>query len=349
MALTQEVQELIRYSRDRTVALSDAQVLDLTRAWVDAWDELAPDFEDALDSLTAPGVRLTGAQISQDRRVVQALKRAEQALQELQATAESRTVRDLDAATLDAANAHYAALQAQLPAQEYWPQGFQMVKLDPEALSAIVARTAQQIHSDLIPLSQDSIAAMRAELTRGIAAGTNPYPVARRILKRTEGAFNGGLARAARIARTEMLDAHRTASTESNRANLGVMAGQTWIATLDSRTCGSCLAQHGTEWPAEAWGPEDHQNGRCTFVPKTKSWAELGFAGIPDEPHDDVADRDEWWDNLTPASQDKVLGRTRAELLRSGEITWQDLTLRRDNAQWRPSYTMPSLRELQTP
>ena len=346
MAVTEQVEQLAQLGRAQTVALTDQQVVDLTRAWVDAWDTLAPEMEAVLEHLAQQSPPLTPAQIARDRRVVQALTQAQSALEELQAAAAERTVQDVEPAVLAAADAHYAALQAQLPPAGYWPPGFQLVQYDEGAVAAIVARTTQQIHSQLEPLSSDAIAAMRAELVRGTALGNNPRPVARRILRRTEGAFNGGLVRATRIARTEMLDAYRHSSRASARANSSLIAAQVWIARLDTRTCGSCLAQHGTEWPPEAFGPEDHQNGRCVFAPKTRSWEELGFVGIEEPPAQDMSDRDEWWDNLSPAAQDRVLGPARAQLLRDGAISWPDLTARRTNPDWRDSYHTPPLRDL---
>ena len=143
-----------------------------------------------------------------------------------------------------------------------------------------------------------------------------------------------------------MLDAHRVADLESAKANYKVTKSNIWVATFDSRTCGSCLAQHGTEWPVDAFGPEDHQQGRCVFVPRTKTWAELGFVGIEDSEPDRAAQRDDWWNNLTKRSQDANLGKAKADLLRSGEISWDDLTKRVINGEWRNSYVETPLKDL---
>lgn len=347
MAITEEVVRLARAGRDATVALTDAQVLALTRAWVDAWDELAPQFDDALDSLLrdSPGL-IPADRVARDRRVSQALLQARTALEDLSEQAQEIISRDVPAATLIAHDAHLATLQAQLPPEA---PGITLGRLDPEALDAIVARTTQQIHAASLPLAAEAAAAMRAELVQGITVGENPNAVARRMLRRTEGAFNGGLVRATRIARTEMLDAHRVAQLASVQENRSLLSHRVWIATFDARTCGSCLGQHGTEWPLDAFGPEDHQQGRCVFVDKTKSWAELGFTGIDDEPSDDVGDRDAWWENQTERSQDALLGKARADLLRSGKIGWTDLSNRQENPEWRPSHTLTPLRDLPTP
>ena len=40
MAVTEQVEQLAQLGRAQTVSLTDQQVVDLTRAWVDAWDDL---------------------------------------------------------------------------------------------------------------------------------------------------------------------------------------------------------------------------------------------------------------------------------------------------------------------
>lgn len=344
MAVTDEIARLVRAARDRTVVATDQQVIALTTAWVEAWDALAPEFDAALAALLADtdGV-IPASRVARNRRITQALARARFTLDELAARTQATVTADLATVILDAADAHLASLQAQLPPEA---PGVVLGRLDPDALDAIVARTTGRIEAASLALPAEIAALMRAELVRGVTVGDNPRTVARRLMSRTEGAFNGGLARATRIARTEMLDAHRAADLASAQANRSLISARVWGATLDHRTCGSCLAQHGTEWPVDTFGPEDHVQGRCVFFDRTKTWAELGFTGIEDDDQDFAADRDEWWGNLTPGSQDAVLGKTRADLLRDGQITWADLSTRVENPAWRDSHVLTPIRDL---
>lgn len=344
MTITPDLVRLVRASRDRTVALTDQQVVDLTRAWVESWDTLAPEFEDALARLITADTTIPASVLAQDQRLTQAITRARQALDELEDYTTTRVTVDVGDAVLDAVNTRYASLQAQLPPEA---PGALLGRLDDDALDAMVARTTQQITSTAVGLSASASAAVRAELVRGVTVGSNPRVVARRVLRRTEGGFNGGLARATRIARTEMLDAHRLADQQAATRNSNLIAARVWTATLDARTCGSCLAQHGSEWPVDAFGPEDHQQGRCVFVDKTKSWAELGFTGIEEPDMDLTAERDDWWANLTDQAQDATLGKTKADMLRNGDITWADLTKKIYNPDWRSSHVETPLRDLQ--
>lgn len=344
MAITEEIIELVRLSRDRTVAMTDQQVVAITTAWVDAWDELAPEFQDALANLISNADETVPARtVARDQRVAQALQQSKQRLDELSANTEIIVSNDVGQVVLDAANTRYDSLLAQLPSGQ---AHVELNRLNPTALDAIVARTAQQIHSARIPLADDAVAAMRSELVRGITIGSNPNETARRIVRRTEGQFNGGLVRATRIARTEMLTAHRTADLQLAQQNTKIIQSRVWMARLDSRTCSSCLSQHGSEWPTDAYGPADHVQGRCVFIDKTKSWDELGFTGIEDVSLDLVAQRDAWWENLTDDTKQSVLGPGKYELWQNGEIDWSDLSKRISNDSWMDHYIETPLADL---
>ena len=61
--------------------------------------------------------------------------------------------------------------------------------------------------------------AMEELLVRGVALGENRREPARHPLRRLEGDFNGGLACALNIARTEIFDAHRDVAAASLAAH----------------------------------------------------------------------------------------------------------------------------------
>jgi hypothetical protein len=152
-------------------------------------------------------------------------------------------------------------------------------RFEPSALAAIIARASGQIHADTIPLSDDAVAAMRAALIEGIIVGDNPIPVARDMVARVEGAFNGGLTRALTISRTEMLDAYRAASAYIHRANADLVTAWQWYARLDSRTCfpaGTLVRTQRGEIPIETVNVGDtvltHKN-RWRHVYETTSRA----------------------------------------------------------------------------
>lgn len=217
-------------------------------------------------------------------------------------------------------------------------------RIEPSALAAIIGRAAGRIHADTIPLSDDAVAAMRAALIEGIIVGDNPIPVARDMVDRVEGAFNGGLTRALTISRTEMLDAYRAASAYIHRANSDLVTAWQWYARLDSRTCAACWSRHGRTYPTSEPGPDDHPRGRCTRLPKLASWAELGITAP--EPPSLLPDGETAFNKLSRADQLRAFGPGRLDLYRSGQVTWDQLATWRDTPQWRRSNQPTSVRDL---
>lgn len=345
MAVTDETLMAAADTRRQLQRMTDEQVIALTRAWVDAWDDLAPLFSDAfLELLQGADGRIPRSVVARNRRLQAALRQARATLNELTTTTDGIITNDLADAVLDAVQGHQQLLRTQLPPATAGVS-FDLDAPAPEALSAIVARTTEQIHAASRPLAGWVVQAMRKELVRGIAVGDNPREVARKLMRATEGHFNGGLARATRIARTEMLDAHRNGSLAGAKANKDLLVGWKWQCTLDRRTCPSCLAKHGTLYPVDDFGPEDHQNGRCARIDITKTWRELGFD--IDEPADQFPDARAWYDGLTDESKLELMGPTRKQLLDDGLVKWEDLATVRKTDAWRDSYGPTSVKDLQ--
>ena len=305
---------------------------DLAQAWGRAWDEIADEWAEAIAELTADGVWPTAAQIARARTAQAALHVTADALDDLAQQAGVRILSDATALAADAALWVEAVARTQLP-DGVWV-GFN--RTDPAAIRAIVARTTQQITARTRPLSAEATAAMKSALIRGVAVGDNPEQAARIMLARAEQGFNGGLHRARTIARTEMLDAHRAAARASRAANSDIMTAWQWWAELSSRTCPACLAMHGTTHPATESGPNGHPCCRCTSLPVTKTWAELGF-DLP-EPAGAPAESGEEWLRAQPVEVQKaILGKRGWEKWFSGDWPASEWAVTRQNPGWRPS------------
>lgn len=347
MAITDRTLELIAARRIALGQTLDAQELALVKAWVDAWDRLSPEFEASIKAMLADARdgKLTGAQVARNARLRKALDQAVRELDELSHLTEVTVENDLKREVLAAAQSQIEIAASQLPTGETLTALPTWTRVSEEALDAIVKRTTEQIHSARLPLAADAVASMRRNLVRGIAVGAHPSRVAARMVRQAESGFNGGLTRALVISRTEMLDAHRAADKASNDANAKVLAGWIWSAQMDSRTCPSCLAQHGQEHPLDEEGPEDHQCGRCARVPKTKSWKDLGFN--VEEPPSLMPDSRAWFDSLTPETQKQIMGPARLELLQSGAVSWSDLSRKVSSDGWRDSMHVTPVRDLQ--
>lgn len=350
VAINRETLRLLRQLITTVGGHADDTTRRLTEAWVRAWDELAPAWQTAVAELiaraAADGQWPAPWQLARIERLGAAVVATSTALDGLAAQAGITIAAGTGPVVAATAAAEPILMASQLPAAmaAAAATGY-AATLTPTALDVIVRRTREQVTARTRPLSAAATDAMRRSLIRGVAVGDNPNVVARDMLRRVEGDFNGGLTRAITIARTEMLDAYRTTSRYAHTANADVLAGWTWHSTLDSRTCQSCWAMHGTVHPVEQEGPWDHQQGRCARLPKLKPWSELGID--VDEPADRTPDAQARFDALPEERQLAILGPARLALLQSGRIQWADLATRRDTPGWRPSYTPTPVRDLQ--
>lgn len=338
MAITAKTVRLTQQLRRDLLKITNQQDRALTKAWVDAWDTVSTDLENAVNELTAnsQGGLLSRAMILRSRRLQYALQVIAAKLEQLTTDAGRLITDDLPGVVRAAGEAQEAIIASQLPKAKL-PDLAGWVKPDAKALEAIVQRSTERITSELWPLSSEADAVIRRELVRGIATGSNPRATASRIMKSAEGGFNGGLSRALTIARTETLDAHRTAAAESHAANADVIGGWVWLTDLSPRTCPACLGMSGTEHPLSEPGPLGHQNCRCSRMPKTKTWAELGIEGM-DEPGPATPDAGEWFAQQDEKTQRSILGPARYAAWQRGDYPMDAWAVRKPNPAWRASY-----------
>lgn len=94
----------------------------------------------------------------------------------------------------------------------------------------------------------------------GMANGWSPKYTAARL---REVANNIPYSAAESLTRTLQLNAYRQASLETEKINGEFIQRKLWIATIDDRTCLTCLAKHGTEIPLGET-VDGHYNCRCT-------------------------------------------------------------------------------------
>ena len=309
----------------------DHHTTTLTAAWATSWASVAGELEAALLELAEDG-DVPWWRIERSRRAQQGLAAAGRALEDLAELTGTTISADAARAIGLGVDGEIAMIGAQLP-----PGHDGVVRVDDAQISAMLGRTTQQITAVSWPISAETQAAIQAELARGMIVGDSPREAARRMVAATEGRFTGGLSRALTISRTEMLDAMRTAQHATEQVNAQSLAGWTWGAHLDARTCISCISMHGTEWPLTEPGPIDHQNGRCARLPRTKTWAELGFPNIP-EPDLGMIDAGEWFAGLTDEEQRSMLGTRGFDAWQAGTFPMDQWSTRRSTDGWRDSF-----------
>jgi hypothetical protein len=339
VAITAKTLQLTKRLRTDLLKITNAHDRALTKAWVDAWDIVSTDLENAVNELiaNAQGGLLSRAMILRSRRLQSALEAIARKLEQLSSDAGQLITDDLPSVVRAAGEAQEAIIASQLPKAELdglvgW------TAVDPKAINAIVQRTTERITSELWPLSAEADAVVRREIVRGIATGSNPRNTAKAIMRGAEGGFNGGLSRALVIARTETLDAHRAAAAEAHAANADVLGGWIWLTDLSPRTCPACLGMAGTEHPLSEPGPQGHPQCRCARGPRTKTWAELGIDIDIEEPASALPDAGEWFAQQDERTQRSILGPARYEAWKRGDYPMSDWAVRKPNPAWRASY-----------
>lgn len=325
---------------DAHVGVVEARIVE---AWARAWAELQNEWREVAMDLAAvhaaTGAWPSRAAILRARRVRAALADTQEAIEDVVShiggTVRTATTRLGE----DAARFQADIIASQLPDDTtpgWVPGALEVTGYDRDAVTRIVERSTEQITSLMLPLPAQAAAAVKALLVKGVSLGDNPRTVARSIETRVGGALDGYRNRALVIARTEMLDVHREVAAMVEHDNKDLVTEWVWVASLDRRTCPSCLAMHGTRHPIAETGPDDHQQGRCARVTKTRSWRDLGFD--VDEPDDMIPDARAWFDSQPPAVRAAMFGRDRVKLLDSGAVGWEDLATRRTTSGWRDSY-----------
>lgn len=175
-------------------------------------------------------------------------------------------------------------------------------------------------------------------LRDGLGLGWNPRKVAALIRKEVGMA----LTRALRIARTEMLRAWRKSSIQGYRDQGSLIKGYRRHAQQDTRTCIACLLLDGTFYET-ADEFTDHVQGRCAVIPVTRSWAELGFHGIPDTNAEWQPGRD-WFLEQDDGTQRDILGDPLFNAWKGGEIGLDDMKTLHTSREWGDSWGAASLK-----
>lgn len=222
-------------------------------------------------------------------------------------------------------------------------------------------------HERMIKRYDDSMFDIKSNLTQSIIQGEDMAKASRRLLG--QGKEIGGIVgnrlmqQSQTIARTEIMRVSNSVAERIYNQNTDILKGNQWLSTLDHRTCISCGALDGKIFyfnKGMVPPPRPlHPNCRCTLVPITKSWAELGadqkiqepdastrpFTYTGDKPlpgsRQYLGQKDKWagdildtefypqWlkrmDGQDPAFVKGILGSKRYDLWQSGKIEFKEM------------------------
>jgi len=185
----------------------------------------------------------------------------------------------------------------------------------------------------------DSARDFSETLVSGLIAGQGPRETARQL----RNAYGMGLTKALQISRTETLRAYRTATLASYQANSDVLNGWVRSSAKDDRVCMACLLLDGKEYALDEPMPE-HISGRCSLIPRTKTFAEMGIdapepAFTPDNGRD-------WFERQDEATQRKIMGSGRYDAWKDGAFTLDQIPQLTHNDTWGDSWTPAPLYKL---
>lgn len=176
-------------------------------------------------------------------------------------------------------------------------------------------------------------------VTQAIRDGLTQSETTDQIVRRIRGTkaarYEDGILQISRrsaqsVAHTAVSHVSNVTAQETWKANSSVVKGWQFLATLDSRTTPTCGGLDGKVFPiGEGPIPPRHIRCRSISVAVTKSFREMGIdmdeldktgrASMDGQVPGSTRFAD-WLNSKGTATQDKVLGKTRAELFRSGKL-----------------------------
>lgn len=320
-------------AREQRAALLDGDLTAAARMVRTYRDQVMPAVERELagiiaraDRLVERGEPIGPAVLYQRGRAETLLAEAEQRMRgfmrSAQAEIQAQAREGLDVALNGAPESVDAAL----------PSGYAVdfAATTPANLEAVVAMS-EAATAGMVNLGSEQAQAIRDALTEAVARGRHPRELARWV--RDQAGLP--LTRALTIARTEQLRAYRTGSSliYQQPQVQRVLDGWVWLSAADSRTCAACWAMHGSFHPVdEVMG--SHPNCRCTMVPKSKPWRDLGFDSDA-EPQMPTPGPD-LFRRLPERDQRRILGPGAFDSYRRGDLELDDMLARTSHPTYGP-------------
>jgi hypothetical protein len=190
----------------------------------------------------------------------------------------------------------------------------------------------------------EAATAAQDAIRQGVIAGRGPAVIARALMDATDISLISAL----NTSRTESMRSLRDATLANYQANSDVVDAWIWFASANA--CAMCLAMAGSEHGLDE-DMESHNNCECCQVPKTRSWADI-FAGTGIDASDipettlDVPQGQDIFDKMSEAQQRELLGNSKYNAYKAGDITLSDLVGTSHSAVWGISRYERSLKDM---
>lgn len=188
-------------------------------------------------------------------------------------------------------------------------------------------------------MEQGRIERINQAIRLGLVQGEGTDKIVARIrgtkaARYTDGVLDISRRSAQSIVRTATTHVSNQAAQHTWRENANVVKGWQFVSTLDTRTTVTCAALSGSIHPiGEGPIPPRHIRCRSISIAVTKSFRELGLdkdeltpgqrASMDGQVAGDTT-FSKWLNDKGAATQDTILGPTRAKLYRDGKLNLQD-------------------------
>ena len=342
MPITPAIIEAANLFRARLLARERRAATSLVRYYGTAWQRLQTDI--AALSTEVEAMRLAGEEVSRGRIARLERLRAVQAQVETELgtfaqyasediTAQKRE--SLIAGERDSANLIQYAFP---PGAEIAIDHYRMPRAAVENLVGFV-QDGTPLHDVIAGYVGSAADDFGETMVTGLTAGWGPKKLAQEL----RSAYGMGLTKALEISRNENLRAYRTASLQTYNANADVVKGWIRHSAKDDRVCLACIMLDGKHYDLATY-MDDHSGGRCTLLPETKSYAELGIDAPEPQFNDESAQ--EWFERQDEATQRKMMGTGKYEAWKAGEFKLEDIPHKTTDAVWGDSWTPKPLYEL---
>ncbi|HSC20138.1 MAG TPA: minor capsid protein, partial [Solirubrobacterales bacterium] len=211
-------------------------------------------------------------------------------------------------------------------------------RLPAQQMARLVRNAAdgRPLGSLLAEIAPDATQKVKDALLSGVARGAPVRMIAADVQRASGLALN----RASLISRTETIRAYREVTFENYRAS-EVVTGWIWVAEVNA--CPVCSAEHGSEHSLDE-SLDSHPGCRCTALPKTRSWRELGF-NLPDT-RPQITPGPERFAALPQADRLAILGRSRFDAYERGEVTLEEMVRPTTSPRWGEGKRVATLAEL---
>ena len=218
--------------------------------------------------------------------------------------------------------------------------GLSWNRLPDEAFTNFVgiAADGKPVGDLLLPLGPEARKGITESIGTGIALGKGP----RETAKLVRVAAGMPLSRALRITRTETNRAFREATRLQYANNSQVVKGYRRLAAHSENTCIACISLDGTLYGLDE-PLNEHPNGRCTLVPETITYQDLGLdVEMPPAPEN----ARDWLTRQPESVRRGMLGNARFDAIQRGELQLNQLATVRPNPIWGDTAVVRPLRDL---